>query len=138
MKPVVVTICNILSTHSDEALDRSGWSSLGGDFMHHVLPSLFDVDTWTPEDQLVAVARRAAGPIYAGSIESWDLNLYGEAFEALTSDPFSFAGHFVDRGLSTLRMNLLCPNGFIDPMVWHGDHSGSEFHATIRWMVREM
>ena len=104
----------------------------------HALPSLFQVDTWTPEDQLVAVARRAVGPIYAGSVESWDLNLYGEAFEALTSDPFSFTGHFLERGLSTLRMNLLCPNGFIDPIVWHSDHAGSEYHATIRWMVREM
>ena len=64
--------------------------------------------------------------------------LVGEAFEALTSDQFSFTGHFLERGLSTLRMNLLCPNGFIDPMVWHSDHAGSEYHATIRWMVREM
>ena len=103
--------------------------------MQHVLPSVFEVETWTVDDQVVAVARRAVGPLYAGSIESWDLTLYGEAFEALTSDPFSFTGHFLEQGLSTLRMNLLRPNGFISPMVWHGGQSGSEYHATIRWMV---
>jgi len=49
------------------------------------------------EGVIVAVATQIAGPLHPFGIESWDLTLHGEAFEALSSDPFSFAGEFLSR-----------------------------------------
>ena len=61
------------------------------------LPSLFElVKNGTFDDSLVAVAAHVVGPIRG--VESWDLTLYGEGFEPLTCDPFSFAGEFLHQG----------------------------------------
>jgi len=58
-------------------------------------------------DPLIAVATRIAGPNCPGDIQSWDLAVYGDGFEPLTLDPFSFVGEFWDEGLIKLRMELL-------------------------------
>src|SRR6478672_7141766 len=83
------------------------------------LPSIFEL---FPDvalgDSLVAVATHVVGPIRGGDVESWDLTLYGEGFEGLSWDPFSFAGQFLQQGLDTLRMNLLGAAGFIVPTHW--------------------
>jgi len=67
------------------------------------LPSLFQLDAFTWEDSLVAVASRVV-TAQPGDIESWDLTLYGEAFESLSCDPFSFKGRFLDHGLRVLHI----------------------------------
>ena len=72
------------------------------------LPSIFEL---FPDvalgDSLVAVATYVVGPILGGDVESWDLTLYGEGFEELSWDPFSFAGQFLHQGLDALHANLL-------------------------------
>ena len=102
------------------------------------LPSLFDfLGDGSLADPLVAVATRVAGPLIPGDVESWDLVVFGDGFEALTSDPFSFAGHFLDQGLAKLRVDLLGPAGFIVPSQWPSNGHGFEYHATIRWQARK-
>ena len=98
------------------------------------LPALFDLPTGSFADALVAVATHVAGPLDPFGIESWDLTLHGEAFEALSSDPFSFAGEFLYQGLQRLRMHLLEPAGFVVPSLWPGNEARTEFHSTIEWM----
>ena len=98
------------------------------------LPSLFELGDDCMNDPLIAVATRIAGPNCPGDIESWDLAVYGDGFEPLTLDPFSFVGQFSDQGLIKLGMELLGPTGFIFPPYWSG--SSDEYHATIRWMTR--
>ena len=97
------------------------------------LPSLFQLDAFTWEDSLVAVASRVV-TARPGDIESWDLTLYGEAFQSLSCDPFSFKGKFLDHGLCALADNLLGPGGFIFPPGWHRNPEGNEYHATVHWM----
>jgi hypothetical protein len=97
------------------------------------LPSLFQLDAFTWEDSLVAVASRVV-TARPGDIESWDLTLYGEAFQSLSCDPFSFKGKFLDHGLCALADNLLGPGGFISPPSWFGNPKGNEYHATVHWM----
>jgi len=97
------------------------------------LPSLFQLDAFTWEDSLVAVASHVV-TAQPGDIESWDLTLYGEAFEPLSCDPFSFKGKFLDHGLCALADNLLGPGGFIFPPGWHRNPEGNEYHATVQWM----
>jgi len=99
------------------------------------LPSLFELlndGTW--DDSLVAVASHVAGPIRC--VESWDLTLYGEGFEALTSDPFRFHGQFLHQGMDVVRVNLLCAAGFAFPLHWSGNDARTDYHATVRWMTR--
>ena len=101
------------------------------------LPSLFDLPTGSFADALVAVATHVAGPLHPFGVESWDLTLHGEAFEALSSDPFSFAGEFLYQGLKRIRVDLLEPVGFVVPSLWPGNDARTEFHVTIEWMARE-
>ena len=99
------------------------------------LPSLFELlNDGTFDDSLVAVAAHVAGPIRG--VESWDLTLYGEGFEALTCDPFSFAGEFLHQGLDVLGVKMLGAAGFAFPSHWTGNDARTEYHATIRWMTR--
>jgi hypothetical protein len=99
------------------------------------LPSLFEVlNAGTLNDSLVAVATHVAGPIRG--VESWDLTLYGEGFEALTCDPFSFAGEFQHQGLDVLGAKMLGAAGFAFPSQWTANNARTEYHATIRWMTR--
>lgn len=99
------------------------------------LPSLFEVlNAGTLDDSLVAVATHVVGPIRG--VESWDLTLYGEGFEALTCDPFSFAGEFLHQGLDVLGAKMLGAAGFAFPSQWTGNQARTEYHATIRWMTR--
>ena len=100
------------------------------------LPSLFDLPAGSLADALVVVATRMAGPLHPFGVQSWDLTLHGEGFDALSSDPFSFAGEFPVEGLTTVRGNLLEPAGFTCPTWWHSNQSGTEFHATIEWMAQ--
>ena len=97
------------------------------------LPSLFDLHGGSFRNALVAVATHVAGPLHPLGVESWDLALYGEGFEALSSDPFSFAGEFQYQGVKSVRVNLLGPAGFLVPPRWHGKDAGTEFHVTIEW-----
>ena len=101
------------------------------------LPSIFEL---FPDvalgDSLVAVATYVVGPILGGDVESWDLTLYGEGFEELSWDPFSFAGQFLHEGLVALHANLLGAAGFIFPSQWICNDARTEYHATIRWMTR--
>jgi len=64
-----------------------------------------------------------------------DLAVYGDGFEPLTLDPFSFVGQFPDQGLLKLRMELLGPARFVYPLHWSCNTAGTEFHATIQWMT---
>lgn len=105
-----------------------------GDTALEPLPSLFDLPGGLFADALVAVATHMAGPLHPYGIESWDLTLHGEGFEALSSDPFSFAGEFLYQGLKTVRVNLLGPAGFLIPLKWHGNDTRTEFHVTIEWI----
>ena len=100
------------------------------------LPSLFDLPTGGFRNALVAVATHVVGPLRPSGVESWDLSLYGEGFEALSSDPFSFAGEFPDQGLKRVRVDLLGPAGFLVPLQWDGNEARTEFHVTIGWMAR--
>ena len=76
------------------------------------LPSLFDLPAGSFADALVVVATHMAGLLHPFGVQSWDLTLHGEGFDALSSDPFSFAGEFPFEGLTTVRGNLLEPAGF--------------------------
>jgi hypothetical protein len=99
------------------------------------LPSLFElVNNGIFDDSLVAVAAHVVGPIRG--VESWDLTLYGEGFEPLTCDPFSFAGEFLHQGLDVLGVKMLGAAGFVSPSHWTGNDARTEYHATIRWMTR--
>ena len=98
------------------------------------LPALFDLPVGSFQGVIVAVATHITGPLPPFGIESWDLTLHGEAFEALSSDPFSFAGEFLYQGLQRLRMHLLEPAGFVVPSLWPGNEARTEFHSTIEWM----
>ena len=100
------------------------------------LPALFDLPTGSFADALVAVATHVAGPLHPFGVESWDLVLYGEGFDALTSDPFSFAGEFLYQGLKVLQVDLLGPAGFVVPSQWHANEARTEFYVTIEWMAR--
>jgi len=100
------------------------------------LPSLFDLPTGSFADSLVAVATHVAGPLHPFGVESWDLVLYGEGFDALTCDPFSFTGEFLYQGFKALA-DLLGPAGFVLPSQWHANEAGTEFHVTIEWMARK-
>ena len=82
------------------------------------LSALFDLPGGSFEGVIVAVATHIAGPLHPFGIESWDLTLHGEAFEALSSDPFSFAGEFFYQGLRGVRMHLLEPAGFVVRSPW--------------------
>ena len=77
------------------------------------LPALFDLPVGSFQGVIVAVATHIAGPLHPFGIESWDLTLHGEAFEALSSDPFSFAGEFLYQGMQRPRMHLPEPQGFV-------------------------
>jgi len=99
------------------------------------LPSLFQLSDGFMDDPLVAVATRIIGPTCPGDLESWDLAVYGDGFEPLTLDPFSFVGHFSNQGLLTLRRDLLGPAGFAFPPHWAYNTTGTEFHATIQWLT---
>ena len=101
-----------------------------------LLPSLFDLPPGSFAGALVAVATHVAGPLHPFGVESWDLTLHGDGFEALSSDPFSFAGEFPFQGLKSLRVDLLGPAGFGFPPSWHSNEARTEFHATIEWMAR--
>jgi hypothetical protein len=98
------------------------------------LPSLFDLAAGSFRSPLVAVAAHVAGPLHPFGIESWDLTLHGEGYEALSSDPFSFAGEFLDQGLKALRVDLLGPAGFVVPLQWPSNDARTEFHVPIEWM----
>ena len=95
------------------------------------LPSLFHLPGGSFRNTLVAFATHVAGPLRPSGVESWDLSLHGEGFEALSSDPFSFTGEFLHQGLKSLRINLLGPAGFFVPPQWHGNDDRTEFHVTI-------
>lgn len=99
------------------------------------LPSLFELlNDGTLNDSLVAVATHVVGPVRG--VESWDLALYGEAFEQLTWDPFSFSGQFLHEGLDVLHLCLLGTAGFTFPSYWSGNDARTEYYATVRWMTR--
>ncbi len=98
------------------------------------LPALFDLPGRSFEGVIAAVATYVAGPLHPFGIESWDLTLHGEAFEALSSDPFSFAGEFLCQGLQRVRTHLLEPAGFVVPSLWPGNAARTEFHSSIEWM----
>ena len=98
------------------------------------LPSLFDLPGGSFEGVKVAVASYVAGPLHPFGIESWDLTLHGEAFEALSSDPFSFPGEFLYQGLHRVRAHLLEPAGFVVPSLWPCNEARTEFHSTIEWV----
>lgn len=83
---------------------------------------------------LVAVATRVAGPSHPGGIESWDLMVCGEGFEALSLDPFSFAGRFLFDGFSKLSAELLGPAGVVLLSQWSANPDGSQYHATMQWI----
>ena len=101
------------------------------------LPSLFGLPIGSFADALVAVATHVAGPLHPFGDESWDLVLYGEGFDALTSDPFSFAGEFLYQGLKAIEVDLLGPAGFVVPPLWHANVARTEFHVTIEWRARK-
>jgi hypothetical protein len=98
------------------------------------LPSLFDLPGGTFEDAVVAVVTHIAGPLDPGGVESWDLTLHGDGYEALSSDPFSFAGEFLYQGLKRIRVDLLGPAGFVVPSLWPCNDARTEFHVPIEWM----
>src|SRR3954470_19231370 len=95
-----------------------------------LLPSLFELGAFTREDSLVAVASRVVAAL-SGDVESWDLSLYGDGFQPLACDPFSFRGHFLDEGLLALEAHLLGPGGFVFPAAWQSNSAHSEYHATV-------
>ena len=97
-----------------------------------VLPSVFQLNVHGLEDCSVAVASRVIR-FHPGSVESWDLVLYGKTFEALTSDPFSFAGDFLEQGLRALATDLLGPAGFTFPPDWYHSPDGNEYFASVQW-----
>jgi hypothetical protein len=98
------------------------------------LPSLFDLPGGAFEGVLVAVAIHIAGPIHPFGVESWDLTLHAEGFEAVSSDPFSFTGEFLHQGLRRIRVDLLGPAGFVVPSRWPSNDARMEYHTTIEWM----
>jgi hypothetical protein len=105
-----------------------------GDTTLEPLSALFDLPGGSFDGVIVAVAVHVAGPLDPGGIESWDLTLHGEAFEALSSDPFSFAGEFLYQGLQRIRLDLLEPAGFVVPSLWPCNEARTEFHSTIEWV----
>ena len=80
------------------------------------LPALFDLPGGSFDGVIVAVATYVAGPLHPFGIESWDLTLHGEAFEALSSDPFSFAGEFLYQGLQRVHNAFAGASGFCRPV----------------------
>jgi hypothetical protein len=101
------------------------------------LPSLFDLPAGAFEEAVVAVATHIAGPLHPYGVESWDLTLHGDGYEALSSDPFSFAGEFLYQGLQRVRANLLGPARFVVPSVWPCNKARTEFYVPIEWTARE-
>ena len=75
-----------------------------------------------------------AGPLDPDGIESWDLTLHGEGFEALSSDPFSFAGEFLYQGLKRVRVDLLDRRVSSYRPCGTCNEARTEFHATIEWV----
>ena len=98
------------------------------------LPSMFDLPGGAFEGAVVAVVAHVAGPLHPYGVESWDLTLHGDGFEALSSDPFSFSGEFLDQGLRRIRVDLLGPAGFVVPSLWPSNDARTEFHVPIEWV----
>jgi hypothetical protein len=107
-----------------------------GGFTMGSLPSIFDLNELGREAVRSAVANRVAGPACRGDVESWDLLLFGEGFELLTCDPFSFWGDFNSHGLISMAVNLLAPMGFENSSAWIANPDATEFHTNIEQMAR--
>ena len=66
------------------------------------LPSIFELTAAEKLSARVAVAEYVVGSGDPREFQSWDLTLFGDGLQALTCDPFSFAGNFMFEGLNTL------------------------------------
>jgi hypothetical protein len=99
------------------------------------LPARLELEVESSRQVIVGIATRIAGPVEPGGWESWDLTVCGEAFEPLAVDPFSFAGDFLDDGVTALTDTLLDPAGFGYEFDWVSSFRASGYHAAIHLLA---
>ena len=97
----------------------------------NALRSIFELSEEDKGMGRIAIADRIIPQTSAGDMQSWDLVLFGDRFEPLTSDPFSFHGDFLPGGLHQIVLNFLDPAGLASSSPWTANHDASGFHTII-------
>ena len=106
-----------------------------GDVMN-ALRSISELSDQDMNRVRVAMADRYTAPPRSGDTQFWDLRLFGDGFEVLTSDPFSFRGEFLSAGLREIQASLLGPAGLEISSPWVADRQSGGFHTTVHRVAK--